>query len=103
LTDPGGSLVGLTEGGYALLIAFPDAAQRPLAREHLLKATRTHEDVFDRSINVQVLRLRRKIEADLSRLVSSRRSMAARLGSRCRRMDPTNSRWFRLQPTGLQV
>ena len=28
------------------------------------KTTRIHEDVFDRSIDVQVLRLRRKLEAD---------------------------------------
>jgi len=29
-----------------------------------LQATRIHEDVFDRSIDVQVLRLRRKLETD---------------------------------------
>jgi len=33
-----------------------------LTREHLLQATRIHEDIFDRSIDVQVLRLRRKLE-----------------------------------------
>jgi hypothetical protein len=32
-------------------------------REYLLQATRLHEDIFDRSIDVQVLRLRRKLEA----------------------------------------
>ena len=47
-----------------MLIAFLDAPQRPLTREHLLQATRVHEDVFDRSIDVQILRLRRKLEAD---------------------------------------
>ena len=31
-----------------------------------LQATRVHEDVFDRSIDVQVLRLRRKLETDPS-------------------------------------
>jgi DNA-binding response OmpR family regulator len=45
-----------------LLLAFLEAPQRPLTREHLLQATRIHEDVFDRSIDVQVLRLRRKLE-----------------------------------------
>jgi DNA-binding winged helix-turn-helix (wHTH) protein len=49
-----------------LLLAFLDAPQRPLAREHLLQATRIHEDIFDRSIDVQVLRLRRKLEIDPS-------------------------------------
>jgi DNA-binding response OmpR family regulator len=66
LTNSAGELVALTKGEYALLIAFLDAPQRPLSREHLLQATRIHEDVFDRSIDVQVLRLRRKLEADSS-------------------------------------
>jgi two-component system, OmpR family, response regulator len=64
LTDPNGIPVALTKGEYALLIAFLDAPQRPLSREHLLQATRIHKDVFDRSIDVQVLRLRRKLETD---------------------------------------
>ena len=64
LTDPHGASVALTKGEYALLIAFLDAPQRPLSREHLLQATRVHEDVFDRSIDVQILRLRRKLEPD---------------------------------------
>ncbi|WP_026596001.1 response regulator [Methyloferula stellata] len=66
LTDPSGAPVALTKGEYALLIAFLDAPQRPLTRESLLQATRVHEDVFDRSIDVQVLRLRRKLETDPS-------------------------------------
>ena len=64
LIDPAGEPVPLTKGEYALLVAFLEAPQRPLSREHLLQATRVHEDVFDRSIDVQVLRLRRKLEAD---------------------------------------
>ena len=56
----------MTKAEYALLVAFLDAPQRPLSREHLLQATRMHEDVFDRSIDVQVLRLRRKLETDAS-------------------------------------
>jgi DNA-binding response OmpR family regulator len=66
LTDPNGLPVVLTKGEYALLTAFLGAPQRPLTREHLLQATRIHEDVFDRSIDVQVLRLRRKLEIDAS-------------------------------------
>jgi DNA-binding response OmpR family regulator len=66
LTDPDGTPVALTKGEYALLVAFLDAPQRPLSREHLLQATRVHEDVFDRSIDVQILRLRRKLERDPS-------------------------------------
>ena len=66
LTDPAGTPVTLTKGEYALLLAFLNAPQRPLSREYLLQATRVHEDVFDRSIDVQILRLRRKLERDPS-------------------------------------
>ena len=66
LVDPAGTPVALTKGEYATLVAFLEAPQRPLSREHLLQATRVHEDVFDRSIDVQILRLRRKLERDPS-------------------------------------
>jgi two-component system, OmpR family, response regulator len=77
LTDSSGIPVALTKGEYALLIAFLDAPQRPLSREHLLQATRIHEDVFDRSIDVQVLRLRRKLETDPNapRVISTERGV----------------------------
>ncbi|MBK5959253.1 DNA-binding response regulator [Rhodoplanes elegans] len=66
LIDPAGEPVALTKGEYALLLAFLEAPRRPLSREHLLQATRVHEDIYDRSIDVQVLRLRRKLEVDSS-------------------------------------
>jgi two-component system, OmpR family, response regulator len=66
LISPNGDAVTLTKGEYALLVAFLEAPQRPLTRERLLQATRVHEDIFDRSIDVQVLRLRRKLETDTS-------------------------------------
>jgi DNA-binding response OmpR family regulator len=66
LVDPSAVPVSLSKGEYALLLAFLEAPQRPLTREHLLQATRLHEDIFDRSIDVQVLRLRRKLEGDPS-------------------------------------
>jgi DNA-binding response OmpR family regulator len=66
LTNAKGEPIALTKGEYALLIAFLDAPQKPLTREHLLQATRLHDDVYDRSIDVQVLRLRRKLETDPS-------------------------------------
>ncbi|ULL00210.1 response regulator [Bradyrhizobium sp. I71] len=66
LIDPSQAQVPLSKGEYALLLAFLEAPQRPLTREHLLQATRIHEDIFDRSIDVQVLRLRRKLEVDPS-------------------------------------
>jgi two-component system, OmpR family, response regulator len=62
LVDADGTPIPLTKCEYALLLAFVQAPQRPLTREQLLQATRLHEDIFDRSIDVQVLRLRRKLE-----------------------------------------
>jgi two-component system, OmpR family, response regulator len=64
LTDPQERPVALSKGEYALLGAFLDAPERTLSREYLLQATRLHEDIFDRSIDVQVHRLRRKLEVD---------------------------------------
>ncbi|OAF15542.1 DNA-binding response regulator [Bradyrhizobium centrolobii] len=64
LVDSNETPVSLTKGEYALLLAFLEAPERPLSREHLLNATRFHEDIFDRSVDVQVLRLRRKLEID---------------------------------------
>jgi two-component system, OmpR family, response regulator len=66
LVDPTGTPVALSKGEYALLLAFLESPQRPLSREQLLQATRVHEDIFDRSIDVQVLRLRRKLEINSS-------------------------------------
>jgi two-component system OmpR family response regulator len=64
LIEPQGAAVRLSKGEYVLLMAFIEGAQRTLSREQLLQATRVHADVFDRSIDVQVLRLRRKLEID---------------------------------------
>src|SRR5882672_2862956 len=66
LVDRNEAPVPLSKGEYALLLAFLEEPQRPLSREQLLQATRIHEDIFDRSIDVQVLRLRRKLEVNPS-------------------------------------
>jgi DNA-binding response OmpR family regulator len=66
LIQPNGAPVAVSKGEFALLLAFLEAPQRPLSREQLLQATRVHEDIFDRSIDVQVLRLRQKLEIDPS-------------------------------------
>jgi DNA-binding response OmpR family regulator len=77
LVDPNEAPVSLSKGEYALLLAFLEAPERPLTREHLLHATRVHEDIFDRSIDVQVLRLRRKLEIDPNapRMIQSERGI----------------------------
>src|SRR3979411_455414 len=66
LLDPNAASIALSKGEYAVLLGFLEAPQRPLSREHLLQDTRIHEDIFDRSIDVPVLRLRRKLETDPS-------------------------------------
>ncbi|WP_119681600.1 winged helix-turn-helix domain-containing protein [Indioceanicola profundi] len=77
LTDPAGAIVPLSRKEYALLLALLEAPRRPLSRSQLMRATGSHEDAFDRSVDVQVLRLRRKIEADPSspRLIRTERGV----------------------------
>ena len=62
LKGPDGRLVELTNSEYALLVAFLRAPQRVLSRDQLLESSRLHDDIYDRSIDVQILRLRRKVE-----------------------------------------
>jgi DNA-binding response OmpR family regulator len=65
LKSPQGQMVTLTNGEFSLLAAFLSAPQRILTRDQLLELSRLHNaEVYDRSIDVQILRLRRKIEAD---------------------------------------
>lgn len=77
LTNSKDELVNLTKGEYALLVTFLGAPQRVLSREYLLQATRIHGGVFDRSIDVQILRLRRKLEIDPSspRIIQTERGL----------------------------
>jgi two-component system OmpR family response regulator len=62
LTRSDGRRISLTNGEYALLFALLCRAGRTVTREHLVNATRHHQEVFDRTIDVVVLRLRRKLE-----------------------------------------
>jgi two-component system, OmpR family, response regulator len=67
LTAPDGARVELSNGEFNLLLALCEAPQRPLSRDQLLELSRLHgAEVYDRSIDVQILRLRRKIEVDAS-------------------------------------
>jgi two-component system OmpR family response regulator len=65
LRNPDDVLVDLTAGEFDLLLAFVEHPQQVLTRNHLLDLTRGRASApFDRSIDVQISRLRRKIEAD---------------------------------------
>ena len=64
LRSPQGEIIPTTNSEFNLLVAFLAAPQRVLSREQLLELSRLHDDeVYDRSVDVQVGRLRRKIEA----------------------------------------
>jgi two-component system OmpR family response regulator len=65
LHSPDEVLVQLSAGEFDLLVAFAEHAQRVLTRDQLLDLTRGRTaGPFDRSVDVQVSRLRRKIESD---------------------------------------
>jgi len=62
LTKDGESIT-ITSGEFALLKVFTEHPRQPLSRDRLMQLARGRElDVFDRSIDVQVSRLRRLIE-----------------------------------------
>jgi two-component system, OmpR family, response regulator len=55
----------LSNGEFSLLVVMLGAPQRILTRDQLLDLSRLHNDeVFNRSVDVQIMRLRRKIEKD---------------------------------------
>ncbi len=65
LEAPDGLIVDLTTGEYELLIVFAERPQRVLTRNQLLDLARGRDATpFDRSIDVQVSRIRKKIEVD---------------------------------------
>jgi two-component system, OmpR family, response regulator len=67
LTSLDGRRVPLTNSEFSLLCAFLSAPQRVLSRDQLLERSRMHAlEVYDRAIDVTMLRLRRKIERDPS-------------------------------------
>jgi two-component system OmpR family response regulator len=64
LLDADGTLIDLTDGEFAVLRAFVERPRRVLARDALLEAARGPDtDAFDRAIDVQVSRLRRKLRS----------------------------------------
>ncbi|MCI3950849.1 MAG: DNA-binding response regulator, partial [Burkholderiales bacterium] len=66
LTDPQGAVVPLTNSEFNMLAAFLASPQRVLSRDQLLGLSRLHNDeVYDRSVDVQVGRLRKKIQSKL--------------------------------------
>lgn len=65
LTSPTGGYVDLTTGEFDLLLVFLDHPNQVLNRDYLLDLTRGRSSpMIDRTIDVQIMRLRRKLEGD---------------------------------------
>ena len=63
LTGHAGTQVALSNGEFNLLAALLATANRVVTREQLIELSRRYDnEVYDRAIDVQILRLRRKIE-----------------------------------------
>jgi len=63
LLNPDGQTVPLSNGEFSLLVVLLGAPNRILSRDLLLDMSRLHsDDVYNRSVNTQILRLRRKLE-----------------------------------------
>lgn len=68
LADPQGASVPLTSGEFDLLAAFVERPNRVLERDYLMDVCKGRgADAFDRRIDTQVSRLRKKIEAGADR------------------------------------
>jgi DNA-binding response OmpR family regulator len=68
LSAPDGSIAVLSKGEFSLLVVLLGAPHRVLSRDQLLDLSRLHNDeVYNRAVDLQVMRLRRKIEPDPSR------------------------------------
>ncbi|GGK37817.1 response regulator [Salinarimonas ramus] len=68
LRDEDGGRLVLTRSEFALLKAFHDHPGRVLSRDRLLDLADARDpDAFDRSIDVRITRMRRKIEPDPAR------------------------------------
>ena len=84
LVSPAGESVELSNGEFSLLNALCRSPQRVLTRDQLLSMSRLHEaEVYDRTIDVQIRRLRMKMEADSSNpvLIVTERGAGYRLAS----------------------
>jgi two-component system, OmpR family, response regulator len=81
LKSPAGKSVPISNGEFGLLVAFLGCPERILTRDQLLDLSRLRStDVYDRAIDTQLLRLRRKIETNPSRpeLIKTERGLGYR-------------------------
>jgi len=75
LTNAQGVVVNLSSGEFSLLRAFVERPQRVLTRDQLLDMARGRDsEAYDRAIDVQISRLRRKLEDGNAELIRTIRS-----------------------------
>jgi two-component system OmpR family response regulator len=65
LTRRDGEALALSKGEFNLLVVFLGAPLRVLSRDQILDLSRLHNDeVYNRAVDLQIMRLRRKLEVD---------------------------------------
>jgi two-component system OmpR family response regulator len=75
LFDSEGALIDLTDGEFSVLRVFVERPRRVLTRDQLLQAARGPQtDSFDRAIDIQISRLRRKLAAPGDSLIRTIRN-----------------------------
>jgi two-component system OmpR family response regulator len=87
LRRPDGEAVILSAGEFGLLRAFAERPGRILNRDQLLEAARgTEADIFDRAVDVQISRLRRKLDDGSGRdLITTIRGEGYRFDARVKK------------------
>lgn len=78
LLAPDGTEIGLTAAEFELLKVFAERPNRPLSRDQLMSLTQNRDwDPYDRSIDIRIARLRRKVEPDPEnpRLIRTKRGL----------------------------
>ena len=99
LSGAGRRNIALTNSEFNLLAAFLAAPQRVLSRDQLLGLSRLHNDeVYDRSIDVQVGRLRKKIQREKSGRADPHRARRRLRLHRDRRNSPLKAARRRSPP-----
>ena len=89
LRRPDGEVVALSSGEFGLLRAFAERPGRVLTRDQLLEAARGADaDVFDRAMDVQISRLRKKLDDGSGHeLIATVRGEGYRFDARVRRAE----------------
>jgi two-component system OmpR family response regulator len=65
LKHPDGGVVELSKGEFNVLVVLLGAPHRVLSRDQILDLSRLHNDeVYNRAVDLQIMRLRRKLEPD---------------------------------------